>query len=640
MEKDNANLELLTSTQNVLVPSEVSPATDGADALSSGLMVSHHELDIAMKKASTAYLSARDNAANAAATVYYIWFHACSKHANVQNKEWYQGKRAARLAEISNWNANIETNKTKEEDDNKKKVEALRASTQGINDPDRIKEVDKQIQAQQKASKERLRTLTGKRKVGLETRSDATDFTEITKLVLDLHKLKQASQVNRFATVVKWIATYYAKEAQPRVEIIAERILEEGGFDSVYEQQRSIDGKPSKTRSAANPAAGSASGDNGLRKPIIAHFRDVVARADALTTLPLQRTRELNSLVVLIGRVGDNSVNVISEVGMPVEQVLDLCVAHGDEMLLPGDASCEFLATALAAGKLVEEGNRASKGGEIKKITRELSMLANTDGSRLVISALNTAVSVVVHATPKQAVSGLLPRTGWWKLNHADVEQLEQRLEDGIARKMVTLRVNATPREVTENLLPSPFAWETRSGPLATEGDAAATLLHPWLKMSPREDNPLDVEGFSPLGTVTLTQEDLLALAKGRIANWLTSNTRSAGDKKSALATVTISRSEVKVESIEEPDVVPCQGNVRGTVSLRFRPRMLAKAFATLAELGTGYVQLSPDQRGALRMSFEDIRGSYNIFLPACDEEGALEKARFCKIAVPETDGD
>ena len=86
--------------------------------------------------------------------------------------------------------------------------------------------------------------------------------------------------------------------------------------------------------------------------------------------------------------------------------------------------------------------------------------------------------------------------------------------------------------------------------------------------------------------------------------------------------------------------MVPCDGSMKGTVSLKFRPRMLAKAIARLAGLDVGGIQLSPDPRGALRMRFEDAHGTYDIFLPACDEDGALERARFCEIAVPETDGD
>lgn len=604
------------------------------------LAVTSTDLESAIKSASTAYVSARDNAANAAATVYYIWFHACSKEANAQNKQWYEGKRNARLAEINAWNAKLDKEKVKEEGDNRKQVTALRGLKRGINDLDRIKELDHQIEAQQGASKNRLRELTGKRKVSLETRADAAEFTEITKLVLELDSPKQSSQVNRFATVVKWIATRYAKEAQLSVEMIAKHILDEGGFDSVYDQQRAIDGKSPKTKAAANPTAGSTGGDEEARQAVVEHFRNVVASASALATLPLQQLREPNSLVALIGRVGEDGVTVISEVGMPVEKLLDLCVAQRDQTLLPGDAGCEFLATALVAGKLVEEGKRVMKGGETKEITRELSMLANTDGSRLVISAVNTPVSVVVHATPKRAAGDLLPRPGWWKLDHADVGRLEQRLEDGFARKMVTLRVDDTPREVGANLLPSPFAWETTSSPLAAKGTAAATLLHPWLAMSPREVTPLDIDGFSPSGTVTLTREDLLALSKGRISNWLANNTKGAGDKKSARATVTISRSELSVESVEVADVVPCGGSMKGTVTLNFRPPMLAKAIATLAGLDVDGVQLSPDPRGALRMRFEDAHGTYDIFLPACDEDGALEKARFCEIAVPETDGD
>lgn len=609
-------------------------------AAAANVTVTSNDLEEAIKSASTAYVSARDNAANAAATVYYIWFHACSAYASTENKQWYDQQFTKRRDEINSLNADLDTKKKREEEDNKKKIKELHERKRKTNDPDRIEEVEKQITAQQKASKERLRALADQRKVKLEARADAVEFTEITKFVLELDRPKQSSQVNRFATVVKWIDTKYAREGQPSIEVIAKRILDEGGFDDVYDQQRDSNGTSPKTKAAANTAASSKDGHDEVRQAVVDHFRNVVAGAGALATLPLQQTREQDSLVALIGRVDDNGVTVISEVGMPAEKVLDLCVAHGDQTLLPGDAGCEFIATALAAGKLVEEGNRISKGGDTKEITRELSMLANTDGSRLVISALNTPVSVVVHATPKQVASGLLPRPGWWKLVHEEVAALEKRLEDGVARKMVKLRVDETLREVGANLLPSPFAWETHGGPPATKGNAAATLVHPWLAMSPRELTPLDIEGFSPLGTVTLMREDLLALAKGRIANWLNHNTKAAGDKKSALATVTISRSEVKVESIEEPDVVPCQGNIRGTVSLKFRPRMLAKAIAALAKLDTADVQLSPDLRGALRMSFEDAHGSYSIFLPACDEDGALEKARFCQIAVPETDGN
>ena len=604
------------------------------------LAVTSTDLENAIKKASTAYRSARENAAEAAATVYYVWFHACSAHASTENKRWYDEQFTKRRDEINSLNADLDTKKVREEKDNGKKVKELRASKRGINDPDRTEEVDKQITAQQEASKQRLRALTDQRKVKLEARADAVEFTEITKFVLELDKSKQSSQVNRFATVVKWIATKYALEGQPSVEVIAKRILDEGGFDNVYDLQQREDGKPPKTNAEANTAASSKGNDDEARRAVVEHFRNVVAGAGALATLPLRQTREQNSLVALIGRVDDNGVTVISEVGMPAEKVLDLCVAHGDQTLLPGDAGCEFLATALAVGKLVEEGNRISKGGDTKEITRELSMLANTDGGRLVISALNTTVSVVVHATPKQVASGLLPRPGWWKLVHEEVAALEQRLENGVARKMVKLRVDETLREVGANLLPSPFAWETHGGPPATKGNAAATLVHHWLEMSPRELTPLDIEGFSPAGTVTLSRDDLRALANGRIGKWTSNKTKVAGDKKSALATVTISRSELKVESVEEPDVVACRGHMTGTVSLRFRPRMLAKAIAALAALDATNVQLSPDLRGALRMGFEDAHGSYAIYLPACDEDGALETARFCKIAVPETDGD
>lgn len=613
---------------------DTQPGTASAVTGPAMLAVTSADLQTAIKSASTAYVSARDNAANAAATVYYIWLHTCSEHASAPNKQWYLEQFDKRRDEINSWNADLDTKKKREEEDNKKKVKELQERKRKTNDPDRTKEVEKEITAQQEASKERLRALADQRKVKLEARATAADYTAITKFVLELDKPKQSSQVNRFATVVKWIATKYAGEGRPSIEVIAKRILDEGGFDNVYDLQSKANGKGTKRTNADTENNKPKGDDPEARQAAVDHFRKVVDTADGLATLPFHRKREPDSLVALIGRVGKDGVTVISEVSMPVERVLDLCVDHRDQTLLPGDAGCEFVATALAAGALVEDGKTT-------QVTRELSMLANSDSRRLVISALNTDVSVVVRATPKATACELMPQPGFWKLDRDEVKQLGTRLEHAVVRKMVTLSADNTARTVGDRLLTSAFAWKTTSGPLATKGDPAAVCEHRWLAMSPHEATPLDIEGFFPAGTVTLSRAELLRLVAGKIGNWTTCKSpKAAGEKKPALAEVTISRSVLKVRSAQGEDEVSVSGSIRGAVSLMFRPRMLADAIAKLAELCTGDVQLSPDQRGALGMGFEDAHGSYDIFLPACDDDGALKTVRFANIIVPETDGD
>ena len=599
------------------------------------------DLEAAMKQASTAYSSARQNAATSAATVYYVWFHTCSKHAAQTNKLWYAEKSGKRSTEISTWNADLNAQKAAEEADNKSRLAKLREEKRKANSAARHNDFDAQIKAESDASKERLRALTAQRKVKLETRDGAAPFTEITKVVLALHQPKQGSQVNRFATVVKWIAVEFEQELRPNIAAIAERLLDKGGFDEVYSLQQKVDGKGGGVETKPLGGEDTSAREDGLRGAVVDHFRTVVASASGLGTLAFSHQRTQGSLVALIGRVGTDGVTVISEIGMPVEDVLDLCVQKQERKLLPGDAGCEFIAKVFAMGDLVTEGKRPAKDGDASDCTRELSMLVTDDERRLVISARNADVSVVVHATPKVGADGLLPKPGYWQLDRAEVNALKTRLADGVVRKMVSLRADETERTIGENMLTSEFAWASKSGPLAAKGDPAATLSHPWLAMSPYDMVPLDIDGFAPLGTVTLARDELMKLANGHIAGWKSGKAAGkASDKQTANATAGFTNSTVSVTCVQGTDMVPCTGSMKGTVSLTFRPRMLATALAKIAELCGGTVDLSPDDRGALRIAFEDDHGRYAVFVPACDKDNALDKTRFRAIRVPEADGE
>lgn len=81
-------------------------------------------------------------------------------------------------------------------------------------------------------------------------------------------------------------------------------------------------------------------------------------------------------------------------------------------------------------------------------------------------------------------------------------------------------------------------------------------------------------------------------------------------------------------------------GHVRGRVTLFFRPRLIARVLDALVRLNAGPVELSPDDRGALRLSFEDANGRFSVFVPACDEDGASLTAVFHPIRVLGRDED
>ena len=595
------------------------------------------ELATAINQADDAYVSARQNAANAAATVYYIWYHTTSAAADVQNKEWHEGEVAKRAVEIDEHNAEIDALKKQVEDDTKKAVAPLTKKMKEANDITTIADYAQQIAALQDKKNSRIKELTADRWVKLETRSDANQWTSITKYVLRLNKPTQASQVSRFATVVTWIAANNAATTAPNVAAIAETILAKGGFDNVYEMQHAQDTKDN-TAAVKGKTSSSANDNNETKAAVAAHFNHVVASAESLGIFAMQHQHEQNGLVALIGRVGADGIAIISELLLSTDEVLRLCVEHNDQKLLPGDAGSEFVAIALAAGELVEESTRAVKDGDTIKVSREISILADEHGAKLVLSALNADSSVVVHAEPTaEAARALLAKPGFWKLHNTQV--LPSCLGDGIERKMVVLSLSEAERTVGDNMLTSAFGWVSTNKAKAALNMADAVMDHPWLQMSPYQANPIDIEGFTGAGNLIITQSELMKLVQGNIGNWKAEKQGSSADaKKAAQAKVTFSKTTIHVDSTKGVDEADCNGSIKGKVTLTFRPRMLAKALRKLADFAAENYVFSPDELGALRCSFETAYGRYSIYLPTCDKDGALEKRRFAAIRVTEDD--
>jgi hypothetical protein len=434
--------------------------------------------------------------------------------------------------------------------------------------------------------------------------------------------------------VVRWIGVEFKDAGPPVIEEIAERILDEGGFDEVYGVQQARDGKkePADTEKK-EPTDPKEVSTTTASEAALSHFGNVVSTAPGIGTLPIKQHHTVGSVVALIGRVGPDGITVISDIRMPLEDALHLCMARQDRRLLPGDAASEFVAKALSAGEVVDEFKRVSKDS---KCTPELSMVADDSSRRLVISGLNAAVSVVVHAEPKQQAQALLPKLGLFRLTEGELEKLKASLADGVARKMMTLRANEQERRVGERQLTSSLAWESTM-PFETDDDQAANKGHAWLEMSPAASRPLDVDGFSPRGSVTLAYDELLKLKNGKIGNW---KAKKTDDKEAVRATVTMGSSEIAISTRDGVDRVTCAGSLRTKVELTFRARMLAKVISKVSELATGPVEVAPDDRGALRIAFEDANGRYSVYVPACDGAGGLEGARFHEMRMPEANGE
>lgn len=471
----------------------------------------------------------------------------------------------------------------------------------------------------------------------IEVREGAAPFTDITKFVLKLHEPTQASQVHRFATVVNWLSSQFKDDPNCNIGNMADAILDAGGFEDVYDLQRGSDAKT--LTNAASQNNGTKADDTVTRTAVIDYFSDVASKADGIAVPDIAAELVGDGLYTLIARKDANGMTVISEFAVPTEEALRLCVQYNDNKLLPGDARAEFAATALLAGELIEEGKRTVKGGESVVVCRALTLLAEPDASTMIVSAANAEASVVVRATPKLAASTLFAEHGLWQMHQPDFKNLQERLSDAEERKMVTLEANEDEREIGEDLLLSKLAWITTNGPLKNKGDENGVATHAWLPMWSSNPAPLDVEGFAPAGTVTVTRDELHKLAKGKIGAWsITKEDSKVVNKLKNRVEMVVSKSTVTISTHAGDDKVVCNGQMKGTAKLFFRPRMLSKLITKLAEMKVGDIKLSPDVRGALCVSFENDHGFYEVYMPSCNEDGHLLTTRFHKIRVADAD--
>lgn len=603
--------------------------------------VSIQDLNNAITAADTAYVSSRTNAATAAATVFYVWTHTCSELALQQNKGWYDAELARIKADIEAHNKKLDAQKKDEEKQYKAAVKKYKDDNPSPNSKEAKEKYNADLEDLKKTYEVSKKVLTDQRMVKVEARADAAPFTEITKFVLKLHGPTQASQVNRFATVVQWLSKHVLPENILSITAMANHILANEGFDAVYEAQRAEDAKLTKgSITATNNSTVTEPANAGPSEAVLMHFRKMVEDAEGVNVPELDETLADDGLITLIARKNGDGLAIISKLAIPTEEVLRLCVDYKDNKLLPGDARAEFVATALAVGELVEEGTRPAKDGDTVKIQRICSMVVEDAETTLVVSALGTDLSIVVHAKPNDTLMDLFPQHGYWTLDPATAgKPLQARLANAAERKMVALHADTAQREVGENCLLSNLAWISTDGPMQTKGDTNAVQVHSWLPMSPFAETPVDVDAFSSSGTLTVTQGELDKLIKGHIGKWASVKADSKTANKAAnKATVKFSKSKITVTTNGGNDVALCSGSMKTTTILHFRPRTLSKVIKKLAALNVRDVTFAPDERGALQVTFEDDYGSYAIYVPSCKEDGTALTARFAKIRVPQED--
>lgn len=604
--------------------------------------ISQDELSLAVTSAAKAFGTASQNSALAAANIYYVWLHACSAIAQEPNSAWFTTQYKKREAEITSHNAALDEQKKQITAAEKKDVAALEDALGKVNDPDTVKTIKAKIATIRATAGNRRKTLTAQRKLPLNTREGANEFTSVVKFVLRADSPKQGAYISRYAKVLTWLKAKCGLDAELTVDAIAAMVREEGGIEAIYDMQKNDGDGPARDDGDEKPQESS---ENEVSNEAITdYFHSKVAdaapmaeiNAAAITGLGQGGNGEDDDLVLLVARKGANSIAIITELAVGTEELLALCVKHHDQRLLATDAATEFVWTALAAGALVDDGKLYDGN---KNAVPSLSIVADDGGAKLVVSPRHAKMGVVVHAVPKSGVKLALPM-GQYGLYHEHMQPLRHRLSNPIVRKMMVLAERRTARVVADDHLTTDYGWQVTQ-PMALNDNASnAPMDHAWVRMSPYGENPLDIDGFKPQGKVTLSRDELLRLDTDVLDKWKGGGKTAAVDLKAkALVTLGYGKTTLTVTTTNTKHEIVCTGNTQA-VTQYCRPRQLAELVAILLELRVDMVTLSPDKRGVMRVAFDTPYGIYAIYVPMADQNGKYDDARFEAINVPEHQED
>lgn len=605
--------------------------------------ISQDDLSQAVTSAAKAFGTASHNSAHAAANIYYVWLHANSPVAKEENIIWYTTQYEKREAEIAAYNAGLNEQKKKITAAEKKEVAALEKERRKVNDPDTVKAIEAKIEAVRAEAGKWRKDLGAQRKLSLNTRDGANDFSTVVKFVLRADSPKQGAYISRYAKVLTWLKAKCGLDAELTVDAIAAVVREAGGIEAIYDMQKNDGGGPAPDGDDENPQESSK--NEVSNEAITDYFHSKVAdaapmaeiNAASITGLGQGGNGENDDLVLLVARKGANSIAIITELAVGTEELLALCVKHHDQRLLATDAATEFVWAALAAGALVDDDTLY--GGD-KNAVPSLSIVTDDGGAKLVVSSRNAKLSVVVHAVPKAGVKLALPM-GQYGLYPEHMQPLRQCLQNPTVRKLLVLDERRAEKDVGDDHLRTDYGWRVTQPQLLVNANASSTSMdHAWVSMSPYGENPLNIHGFKPLGQVSVSRGELLRLHTEVLDKWKGGGkTAAVNIKAKALVTLAFGKTTLTVTTTNTKHEIVCTGTTQAMTQY-CRPRQLAELVGILMELNVDAVTLSPDKRGVMRVGFDTPYGSYAIYVPMADQNGKFDDARFEPINVPEHQED
>ena len=602
----------------------VSAASVAVSSENTAQVVSEH-----MAKAQEAYRNSKDSAAKAAAHAYMVWLKTMSPLAESEARSWMTDQIVKRNEEIAAHNDAEEFLQKRVAAHKKKRLATF-------NNDDILLKTEFATIDEQKLFDDELAKVTGlydlkvkdwndRRKVRIESRSDASEFGLIVKYVFGFDAPSDSSVTTRYAQVLAWIDETMEDRATVTWSQIFKAIQAVGGFEKVVYAMR---GK----KMNQPEVSGSVLVTAGERKLMAAYVAckatEAAKAAPALAKVEIPVDCNSDGLVLIVGRQVDGQIELVGPLGLESAQFSSAIAnfAHND---LPIDPSTEFLAMMLDLGQMVSIGEQMGKTendlkmGQPLQSERVLTLVPHqTTDVQFVVSARHTDASVVVKATPKIDITRFGDVVEPVMLTAADVSSLGSLLEDATTRGLISLSRDMT----TVN-----FTTKVQNAALDPLKHSHANVSVEWKSIANMAEKPLDIDGFKPSVCRSYTQADL--------ATWYSDD--FAKKHEGAAKKSKCEAAEVRFEG----NAVIRQGTYgtyadagkssKAPITVKFDLAQIADVLSVLRTKDTGHVMAFADDGGLVGFFWEDSLAFWELYLPALAADGTrLQSRRLAPMTV------
>ncbi len=588
--------------------------------------------------ANTAYQLSKDSAARAAAYAYLVWRDTMADTACEEARAWLIEQVRTRNDDIRAHNEEEETLRKRAEALKKGKLHELNRDDLALQESEDASDLALIIRERNRLKK--LGELPPKgwearKKILIEARDGASEFTVIVKFVFQFHHISDSDVSSRYAKVLDWIHGKFVGKTISDVSDIVDAIQAQGGFERVLHEQRN---KPVAKVKIEDDLDGTER--KAMADAIVAKMTAALKVAPAKATIDVAAQHGDQGLVILVGRPNGSQIEIIEELVVDEKARNEAILAYDDEQALPMQPATEFIGRVLALGELIRVDEETGKtefdlvAGEPVKIERTLTLLPSEDADFvLVASARHADACLVVKAVPRHEGVKLGKVAAPVFLPGAKVALLSKMTGDRLGRRLFQFAGEANGTSVVWT------AFNTALDPLKKASKSRRKFA--WGDLANELVKPLDVVGHNPLFCGVISMEQLQLQNKAKFGSEGTFGKAKKKPEKIDLTFhgVTVIKTAEGKFDLEQIRVA----KPTGKASLSFRLSDLQAFYAVLSQQKSTDFVFAADTGGLLVAYFSDELADYEVYLPMATADGKrlqnrrIEPMRF-GIAAEETE--